>query len=62
MKMRVHPAVRLFRRYSVKGRRAVTSLEYGLIAAVVVVVGLASFSTIGTRVATKVNTVKNLLT
>ncbi len=45
-----------------KSRRAVTSLEYGLIAAVVVVVGLAGFSTVGTRVATKMTSVKAALT
>ena len=43
-------------------KRAVTALEYGLIAAAVVAVGLASFSAIGTNLATKVNTVKNMLT
>lgn len=43
-------------------RRAVTSLEYGIIAAVVVVVGLAGFSTVGTRVATKMTSVKAAMT
>ncbi len=34
-------------------KRAVTALEYGLIAAVVVVTGLATFSGIGTNLASK---------
>ena len=43
-------------------KRAVTALEYGLIAAAVVVVGLGAFSTVGTNLATKMNSVKNALT
>lgn len=43
-------------------RRAVTSLEYGIIAAAVVVVGLASFSTVGTRVGGKMTSVKAAMT
>ncbi len=42
-------------------KRAVTALEYGLIAAAVVAVGLAGFSAIGTNLATKMNTVKTAL-
>lgn len=43
-------------------KRAVTALEYGLIAAAVVAVGLAGFSVIGTNLSTKMTTVKNMLT
>lgn len=43
-------------------KRAVTALEYGLIAAAVVAVGLAGFSVVGTNVATKMTSVKNALT
>ncbi len=38
-------------------KRAVTALEYGLIAAAVVVVGLAAFSGIGTKLATTVGSI-----
>ena len=41
-------------------QRAVTALEYGLIAAAVVAVGLAGFSAVGTTMATKVNNIKNV--
>ena len=40
-----------------RDRRAVTALEYGLIAAAVVVVGLSAFSLIGDQLA---NTVANV--
>ena len=43
-------------------KRAVTALEYGLIAAAVVAVGLAGFSAVGTSLATKMTSVKNALT
>ena len=43
-------------------KRAVTALEYGLIAAAVVAVGLAGFSVVGTSLATKMTSVKNALT
>jgi pilus assembly protein Flp/PilA len=43
-------------------KRAVTALEYGLIAAAVVAVGLAGFSIIGANVASKFNGVKSALT
>jgi pilus assembly protein Flp/PilA len=43
-------------------RRAVTALEYGLIAAAVVAVGLAGFSVIGTNLAAKFTNVKAALT
>lgn len=43
-------------------RRAVTSLEYGIIAAIVVVVGLVGISGVGTNVATKMTKVKNAMT
>jgi Flp pilus assembly pilin Flp len=39
--------------------RGVTALEYGLIAAVVVAVGLAGFSIVGDEVAAKMNLVTN---
>ncbi len=42
-------------------RRAVTSLEYGLIAAIVVGVALVGFSGVGTNVAVKMNKVKNVM-
>jgi Flp pilus assembly pilin Flp len=42
-------------------KRAVTALEYGLIAAAVVAVGLAGFSVIGTNLALKFNNVKAVL-
>jgi pilus assembly protein Flp/PilA len=42
-------------------RRAVTALEYGLIAAAVVAVGLAGFSVIGTNLAAKFNNVSAAL-
>ncbi len=42
-----------------RDRRAVTALEYGLIAAVVVVTGLATFSVIGDDLASKFSTVSN---
>ncbi len=38
-------------------KRAVTALEYGLIAAAVVAVGLAGFSAIGNSLALKMNNV-----
>ena len=41
-------------------KRAVTALEYGLIAAAVVAVGLAGFSAIGTTMATKVTNIKSV--
>ena len=41
-------------------RRAVTALEYGLIAAVVVAIGLAGFSVIGDTMAEKVNTLETV--
>lgn len=43
-------------------KRAVTALEYGLIAATVVVVGMAAFSGIGTNLSTKFTAVKGMLT
>lgn len=43
-------------------RRTVTSLEYGIIAAAIVIVGLASLSTVGTKVGTKMTSVKSALT
>ena len=43
-------------------KRAVTALEYGLIAAAVVAVGLAGFSVVGTNLATKMNGVKAAMT
>lgn len=43
-------------------RRAVTALEYGLIAAAVVAIGLAGFSVIGTSLEEKFNDVSNNLT
>ena len=43
-------------------KRAVTALEYGLIAGVVVAVGLASFGTIGTNLAAKFTTIGAKLT
>ena len=43
-------------------KRAVTALEYGLIAAAVVAVGLAGFSVVGTNLATKFTSVKAALT
>lgn len=45
-----------------RDRRAVTALEYGLIAAVVVAVGLAGFSIIGDDLATKYSSVQEALT
>ena len=42
-------------------RRAVTALEYGLIAAAVVAIGLAGFSIIGTDLAAKVTSVQTTL-
>ena len=42
--------------------RAVTALEYGLIAAVVVAVGLAGFNTMGTTLKTKMDSVQTKLT
>ncbi len=43
-------------------KRAVTALEYGLIAAAVVAVGLAGFSVVGTNLATKFTAVKAAVT
>lgn len=43
-------------------KRAVTALEYGLIAAAVVAVGLAGFSIVGTNLAVKMTAVKAALT
>lgn len=43
-------------------RRAVTSLEYGIIAAIIVGVGLAGFSSVGTNVAVKMTKVKAAMT
>ncbi len=43
-------------------KRAVTALEYGLIAAAVVAVGLAGFSVVGTSLSGKFTSVKNALT
>ena len=43
-------------------KRAVTALEYGLIAAVVVAVGLAGFSSIGTSLQAKMTSVNTALT
>ena len=43
-------------------KRAVTALEYGLIAAAVVAVGLAGFSAVGTNLALKMNNVKAAMT
>jgi pilus assembly protein Flp/PilA len=43
-------------------RRGVTALEYGLIAASVVAIGLAGFSIIGQDVADKFNSVEAALT
>ena len=53
----------LFARFTglASDRKGVTALEYGLIAAAVVAVGLASFSIIGTELATKMNTVQTAL-
>ena len=42
-------------------KRAVTALEYGLIAAAVVVVGLAGFSTIGSDLSGKFNKVESTM-
>lgn len=42
-------------------KRAVTALEYGLIAAAVIAVGLAGFSAIGTSLSTKMNLVGNMV-
>ncbi len=41
-----------------RDRRAVTALEYGLIAAAVVAIGLAGFSVVGTDLATKFTAVQ----
>lgn len=41
--------------------RAVTALEYGLIAAAVVAVGLAGFSVVGDSLATKMTAVKTAI-
>lgn len=43
-------------------RRAVTALEYGLIAAAVVAIGLAGFSVIGDNLQTKFTDVEAALT
>ncbi len=43
-------------------KRAVTALEYGLIAAAVVAVGLAGFSSIGTKLSNIFTNVGNKLT
>ena len=43
-------------------RRAVTALEYGLIAATVVAIGLAGFNVIGTNAAAKMTKVKASVT
>ena len=45
-----------------KDRRAVTSLEYGFIAAVIVAVGLTGLSSVGTNVAVKMTKVKAAMT
>ncbi len=42
-------------------RRGVTALEYGLIAAAVVAIGLAGFSVIGEDLANKVTAVQNTM-
>ncbi|HBK08974.1 MAG TPA: Flp family type IVb pilin [Acetobacteraceae bacterium] len=42
-------------------RKGVTALEYGVIAAVTIVVGLAAFATIGTDLAAKFASVDGLL-
>lgn len=42
-------------------KRAVTALEYGIIAAAVVAVGLAGFSAVGTSLATKMTAVKTAI-
>ncbi len=42
-------------------KRAVTALEYGLIAATVVAVGLAGFSAIGTSLSNKVNAIEGVM-
>ncbi len=42
-------------------RRGVTALEYGVIAATTIVVGLAAFATIGTNLAAKFTAVNALL-
>lgn len=44
-----------------KDRHAVTALEYGLIAAAVVAIGLAGFSVIGTDLAAKVGSVESAM-
>jgi Flp pilus assembly pilin Flp len=44
-----------------RDRRGVTALEYGLIAAAVVAVGLAGFNIVGFQVATKVLCVSSTL-
>ena len=44
-----------------KDRRAVTALEYGLIAAAVVAVGLSGFSLIGDSLAGKVNIINSAM-
>ena len=43
-------------------RRAVTALEYGLIAGAVVAIGLASFSVIGTELSDKFSAIADELT
>ena len=42
-------------------RRAVTALEYGLIAGAIVDTGLAGFSALGTNLATKITSVSSAL-
>ena len=43
-------------------RRAVTSLEYGIIGVIIVAVALVGITGVGTNVAAKMNRVKNALT
>lgn len=45
-----------------RDQRAVTALEYGLIAAAIIAVGLAGFSVIGSSLADKMNAVAEVMT